>query len=116
MKRTVVGFAAAAVAAVSYIAMSASAPDRPTGVAARDWIAVNDSIGIVLVSTAVAMRSEPALPEGQVLLDRSDTIQISPGGALLLKPPIGGYFMIKGAAGWSRLVVIEPVKGPADAG
>jgi hypothetical protein len=37
-------------------------------------------------------------------------------GALLLKPPVGGYFMVKGVAGWTRLVVMEPLKGPGDAG
>jgi len=44
-------------------------------------------------------------------------MQMPPGGMpLLLKPPVGGYFMVKGAGGWTRLVVIEPMKGPADVG
>jgi hypothetical protein len=33
-----------------------------------------------------------------------------------LTPPTPGYFMLKGASGWSRLVVIEPLKGPSAAG
>lgn len=42
---------------------------------------------------------------------------LPPGGTqLLLKPPVGGYFMVKGARGWTRLIVVEPAKGPADAG
>jgi len=35
---------------------------------------------------------------------------------LLLRPPVSGYFMVKGASGWTRLVIVEPVKGPADVG
>jgi hypothetical protein len=35
---------------------------------------------------------------------------------LFLTPPTPGYFMLKGPAGWSRVVVVEPIKGPAAAG
>lgn len=109
MKRLFVGAAIAAIAAISYVATSADATDRPAGVSARDWIPVSARLGIVLVETE-------APTVGRV--DR-DTLQMQmpPGGMpLLLKPPAGGYFMVKGASGWSRLVVIEPLKGPADAG
>ena len=113
MKRMIVGAAVAAIAALSYVAISADAPDRPDGVSARNWIAVSDRLGIVLVD------SKPT-PMGAVEsgpIDPSRPVQIPPGSVpLLLTPPVGGYFMVKGASGWSRLVVVEPLKGPAGAG
>ena len=108
MKRLFVSAAIAAIAAISYVAISADAPDRPAGVSARDWISVSSSLGIVLVT------SEPAAV-GR--FESSTMVQTPQAGLpLLLKPPVAGYFMVKGAGGWSRLVVVEPVKGPADAG
>jgi hypothetical protein len=114
MKRPILGATAVAAVAVSYIAISASAPDRPGGVAARDWVAVTDSLGIVLVSSDVTPRTAPISPDGKSNL-APPGVPIS-ANALLLKPPVGGYFMVKGAAGWIRLVVMEPIKGPGDAG
>src|SRR5262245_40264231 len=109
MKRLVVGAVIAAIVAVSYVATSQEAPDRPAGVSARDWVSVSPRLGIVLVSSEAPM-------VGRVDPDTKVT-QLPPGGMpLLLKPPAGGYFMVKGASGWSRLIVIEPLKGPADAG
>ena len=108
MKRLVVGAVIAAIATISYVATSADAAGRPPGVAAKDWISVSESVGIVLVAS-----ESPTVARA----DSSGKTQMASGGLpLLLKPPVGGYFMIKGASGWSRLVVIEPVKGPADAG
>ncbi len=82
----------------SCASLAADAPDRPAGVAAANWVPVSDRVGILLVPS-----------DGPVLAAPVDR-------ALLLKPPVNGYFMVKGAAGWSRLVIVEPVKGPADAG
>jgi hypothetical protein len=31
-------------------------------------------------------------------------------------PTARGYFMIKGAGGWIRAVVIDPIKGPGNTG
>jgi hypothetical protein len=114
MKRIILGATAVAAAAVSYIAISASAADRPTGVAARDWVAVTDSLGIVLVPSEVTPQTAAVSPDGKSNL-APPGVPFS-AGALLLKPPVGGYFMVRGAAGWTRLVVMEPMKGPGDAG
>ncbi|MDQ2638992.1 MAG: hypothetical protein M3Y79_00180 [Pseudomonadota bacterium] len=104
MKRAIIGAAIAAAAITSYVAISGDAPDRPAGVAARDWIPVSDSFGIVLAQTVA-----PVTGSGNAMDTR-------PNNTLLLRPPVGGYFMVKGAGGWTRLVVVEPVKGPGDAG
>lgn len=114
MKQLILGATAVAAAAVSYIAISAGGSDRPTGVAARDWVAVTDLLGIVLVSSNVKPQAAPISPDGKSSL-APPGVPIS-ADALLLKPPVGGYFMVKGAAGWTRLVMIEPLKGPGDAG
>jgi hypothetical protein len=81
----------------SFTSFSADPSDRPAGVSAKEWVPVSDRLGVVLAGTA----SRPA--------------SVSPT-ALLLDPPVAGYFMVKGPHGWTRLVVIEPVKGPAGAG
>jgi hypothetical protein len=95
MNRLVAGIAIAVVATTSYVAISTEAPDRPAGVSAKEWVSISNSLGIVLVSYGSP---------------------ITPSGMPLLKPPVGGYFMVKGVGGWTRLVVIEPTKGPADVG
>lgn len=104
MKNLIVGAAIAAIATVSYIASSADSTDLPIGVSARNWIPVGDSVGIVLGSGSEATVESPG------------SNFVVPSNALLLVPPIGGYFMVKSASGWRRLVVIEPAKGPGDAG
>lgn len=78
-------------------AMAADAPDRPANVAAAAWVPVSDRLGIVLVED----KTPPAVSVNQ---------------PLLLKPPVGGYFMVKRANGWTRLLIVEPIKGPGDAG
>jgi hypothetical protein len=37
-------------------------------------------------------------------------------GALILSTAIEGYLMVKQRGVWSRLVLVEPVKGPGPAG
>ena len=79
-------------------AMSAAeVPDRPHGVAASEWIPVSERVGIVLIK------------------DSNHQIALEPTG-LYLRSPVNGYFMIKGASGWTRLVIVEPTKGPGDVG
>ena len=114
MKRLILVATSVAAAAVSYIAISASAPDRPAGVSARDWVAVTESLGIVLVSSDATPQTAPISPDGKSNL-APPGVPIS-AGALLLKPPVGGYFMVKGAAGWTRWLVMAPVKGAGDGG
>ena len=98
MKRLVVGAVVAAIATISYIATSADASERPAGVSSKQWVSISPSLGIVL------------------LANEAPTVGRGEPPALQLKPPVGGYFMVRGASGWTRLVVVEPLKGPADAG
>lgn len=113
--------------ASSWAVLSADPPDRPAGVAAANWILVSDRLGIVLeepaapmtgARDAVEIRSDGSLRGRTIVLDPEGGSRfVAPSGqALFLKPPVGGYFMVKGAGGWSRLVIYEPVKGPGDAG
>lgn len=101
---------AALLMTLPYAAFAADAPSRPPGVAVENWVPISERLGIVIVQgnapvvdrTAPSNGTNPAVPRG-------DT-------ALFLKPTVGGYFMVKGAEGWTRLVVIEPLKGPGDVG
>lgn len=86
---------------LSVSALAAEPVDRPIGVEPANWIPVTDKLGFVVVAAAEAT-SQAQLPtpmNPQVLLNK-----VSP------EPPAAGYFMIKGAEGWRRLVVL----GPAD--
>jgi hypothetical protein len=83
---------------VSYTSLAADVQDRPAGVTAANWVPVSDRLGIVLVQSEAPVATSV------------------PRTSLLLKPPVSGYYMVKGANGWTRLVIVEPVKGPADVG
>ena len=76
-----------------------TAPDRPQGVAAGAWISLNPRLGFVVA------------PPAKVPMGVGANAQ-----ALVLAPPVEGYFMIKGATTWSRVVITEPSKGPGPAG
>lgn len=80
------------------IAAGSNSPDRPPGVSAAEWSPVNDSLGIVLA---------PHQDAAVVVGTRQD---------LLLSPAIEGYLMVKHQGAWSRLVLVDPVKGPGPAG
>jgi hypothetical protein len=122
MKRTIIGAAIAAAAITSFVVFSGDAPDRPAGVSASEWIPITDSFGIVLLPPqAPVTGSGDAIEklEGQggvILQPRGGNVYVPPSNMLLLRPPLGGYFMVKRGDGWSRLIVVEPVKGPGDAG
>jgi len=79
-------------------ALGAGAPDRPPGVAAEDWVPMGARVGLVIV------RSD------------SSSVGAADRTGLFVQPPVQGYFMVKGRDRWSRLVVIEPLKGPGPAG
>ena len=83
---------------VSYTSFGTDTQDRPAGVTAANWVPVSDRLGIVLVQSEAPI-ARPISPT-----------------TLLLRPPVSGYYMVKGANGWTRLVIVEPVKGPADVG
>ena len=97
--RVPVSFAVLAAVAVS-LALAQRPPDRPPNVSGSAWIPINERLGIVLAGAG-------ASPNPPVGIDR---------GALLLAPPANGYFMVRDGGGWRRLVVIEPLRGPGDAG
>jgi hypothetical protein len=76
---------------------SSDGPDRPPGVTKDEWIPINERVGFVVV-------------QGSKRLIRGDA------QPLLLRPAVPGYFMLKGSTGWSRIVIVEPPRGPGDAG
>lgn len=95
-----VGLILAAALAASPFVHSADAPSRPPGVARAAWIPINDRVGFVIVPAA----------KGPGLLRSSPQ-------ALLLTPPVSGYFMVRGTSGeWTRMVIVEPLRGPGDSG
>ncbi len=102
MKRALI-FGAAVVGislAVMPLVSGQGVPDRPQGVTAGAWIALNARLGFVVAPPTTDQL--PGVAAG--------------ANALLLAPPVAGYFMIKGATGWSRVVIAEPLKGPGAAG
>jgi|HubBroStandDraft_5_1064220.scaffolds.fasta_scaffold107476_1 hypothetical protein len=97
-------------------AVGADAPNRPPGVTAAEWAPVSDTLGIVLVQQnfgggdLVARPAAPGDSQGKPMPYPPQS------GVLLLSPPANGYFMVKRGSRWVRLVVVEPFKGPGDAG
>jgi hypothetical protein len=113
MKMLVTAGAIVLVSAVAVMhAIGADAPNRPEGVALSQWAPVSDTLGIVLVpQTFTPDRPNPRLPsdsQAKPFMQHLD-------GAVLASPA-NGYFMVKRGGHWVRLVVIEPIKGPGDAG
>lgn len=88
-----------AVGAVS--ALAQRTPDRPPGVTADSWVPINENLGVVLVPWSSNQGGPPAVVSSQ---------------PLLLGVPSNGYFMVRRANRWVRLVVVEPFRGPGDAG
>jgi len=83
-----------------HFANGASSPDRPTGVAAENWIPVTDKMGFVVTTSQ-------SYPGARVTTDRQP---------LLLTPPAEGYFMVHTGNVWQRLVIQDPLKGPGTSG
>lgn len=80
----------------SFVAKGADAPGRPPGVSATGWIAITDKLGFVVVS-------------------RSNTPEVPTAGqGSMLTRPVEGYFMVKGAMGWRRVVLVEPPTDPTN--
>lgn len=94
----------AAVVAISLVAIpmvrGQGVPARLEGVAAGAWVPLNARLGFVVAGAPPAGGGVPNVSSN----------------ALLLAPPVAGYFMIKGATGWSRVIMVEPLKGPGGAG
>jgi hypothetical protein len=83
---------------VIHFAIGASVPDRPAGVAERDWIPVSEKMGFVVTTP----HTYPL-----ALLDKQP---------LLLAPPAEGYFMVHTGNVWQRLTIKDPLKGPGTSG
>jgi hypothetical protein len=81
-----------------HFALGASSPDRPSGVAERDWIPVSDKMGFVVTTPHIY-----PLP----VVDKQP---------LMLTSPAEGYFMVRTGIGWQRLTIKDPLKGPGTAG
>jgi hypothetical protein len=81
-----------------HFANGASTPDRPAGVAERDWIPVSEKMGFVVTTP----HTYPLAP-----LDQQP---------LLLATPAEGYFMVHTGNVWQRLTIKDPLKGPGTSG
>ena len=92
---------AVAVAPADYHASSVDTGERPIGVEAKDWIPVSDKLGFVIVTTV-----EPPADKNIYAQPRDARPLFAP----VAPPPASaaGYFMIKTADGWRRLVVMSP--------
>jgi hypothetical protein len=88
-------------------AVGANAPDRPPGVSADEWAPINDSLGVVLVQGMIPIDATHA---------QTPRAAILPFNGAALVSPVSGYLMVKRGHTWQRLVVIDPVKGPGEAG
>ena len=113
MKMLVTAGAIALVSAVAVMhAVRADGPDRPPGVNASEWASVSDSVGVVIVPEKFSPGGPKSpLPSGG---QANSPMQYLDGS--VLASPANGYFMVKRGGHWVRLVVIEPFKGPGDAG
>ena len=88
----VVGVLLLSALAISPFVHSSDAPDRPPGVAKEGWVPISDRLGFVVIrAPKEAVRGSPQV--------------------LLLAQPVSGYFMLKGASEWSRIVIVEPRDG-----
>ena len=76
---------------------SSDDPDRPPGIAKDAWILITANVGFVVVPRTMKPAGGTAQP-------------------LALAPSVSGYFMLKRASLWSRIVVVEPLRGTVEAG
>jgi hypothetical protein len=113
MKMLVTAGAIALVSAAAVMhAAGADGPERPPGVNASEWASVSDSLGVVLVP----QKFSPGGPNGPLPSDSQAKPFMQYLDGSVLAAPANGYFMVKRGGHWVRLVVVEPFKGPGDAG
>ena len=99
--------------------VAASAPDRPPGVDADHWIALGESIGVVLTTGEGATRtgnagSHSGPPPSVMPVDR--TALLAPTRPFVLRAvehaearePVQGYLMMKQGGTWRRLLLTSP--------
>lgn len=79
---------------------SLAADDRPAGIAVKNWLPISDRLGFVVETES----ERPRIIGGsrEILLADPDRVSAE------LQPPKRGYFVIKTAAGWQRVVVSNP--------
>jgi hypothetical protein len=97
-------------------AVGADAPNRPPGVSPAEWAPVSDTLGIVLVQQSFGAGDSQVARPAASDDSRGKPMPYPPQTGALLSPPANGYFMVKRGSRWVRLVVVEPFKGPGDAG
>ena len=78
-------------------ALATEPGDTPPGVEGRNWIRVTENLGFVVVSIEPTATVPPGANADQLLLH-----EVSPS------PPAVGYFMVRSANGWRRLLVMTP--------
>lgn len=78
-------------------AFAADSSDIPLGVEAGNWIRVTENLGFVVVSVEPTVTLPPGSSPEQLLLH-----QVTPAPAAI------GYFMVRSASGWRRLLVMTP--------
>jgi hypothetical protein len=116
MKMLVTAGAVALFSAVAVMhALGANGPDRPPGLSASQWAPVSDSLGVVLVPE-IFTPADPVAPQPGDAPRTGHLPLFQPMNGSVLASPANGYFMVKRGGHWVRLVVIEPLKGPGDAG
>jgi hypothetical protein len=82
---------AAASALTGHFVLGANAPDRPNGVEADHWIAMNERLGFVMVPKTFGYVG----PRGDAQV-------------LFAEGPVEGYFAAKTATGWKRIEIVRP--------
>ena len=99
-----VGVAAAALAA--YAVVAAEQQDRPAGVSGQDWIQISERFGFVVDEKPVW----PSNSSQQILIAPPDVL------SAVHMPPAKGYFVVRTALGWQRVVIADDyaVMSPAD--
>lgn len=89
------------VAAIVFAAGMAQAidqPDRPAGVAEKDWVQISERLGFVLDQQGI----QPAANQSrQILIAPPERVSAE------LLPPAKGYFVVKTPGGWQRIVISE---------
>lgn len=88
-------------------AIGADAPNRPPGVSADEWAPISDTVGVVLVQGMIPMGAQRTQPP---------SVKNLPNTGAALISPVSGYLMLRRGNTWQRLVVIDPPKGPGEAG
>lgn len=100
--------------------VGADAPaDRPSGVAASDWVPISSSLGLVLVHPPRAGDStNDCACYKKGLCGSCAPVSVGPSDTttLLLAPPTEGYLMVKRGTAWVRLVIVDPLRGPGASG